>query len=318
MGGHVELLPGARPLRRALAPACRALRRARADPPGVQGVSDDALDGRVTGDAERDRRSNPITYPGEIDNFFQPHYQLLHDVDLSKATHFSQTAYLFQGDGYYDQFRANRSLVEYNLANVVLPGGTVIKKTDLMRRRNVDEWDAGWVPSLTRTSGRWTLGLQGEVRVHRAHHEGTVTWAQYYPLGVAPNQPYYDYRAGKATATVAGNVRFAASPRLSLSGGLQVAHHGYTLSDDHVKGVTMSPTYNFLLPRAGAVYTLGSSSNAYVNVARGMRGRPSAASMTRRTTTPPRYRSTPRTCGTSKAACPCSGPAGMCAATCSG
>ena len=116
----------------------------------------------------------------------------------------------------------------------------------------------GWVPSLKRTSGRWTFGLQGEVRVHRAHHEGTVTWAQYYPLGVAPNQPYYDYRAGKATATVAGNVRFAASPRLSLSGGLQVAHHGYTLSDDHVKGVTMSPpTYNFLLPRAGAVFTLG-------------------------------------------------------------
>ena len=236
-----------------------------------EGVSRDALEGRVTGDRDRDRRANPIAYSGEIDNFFQPHYQLVHDVDLTDSTHLSQTAYLFQGDGYYDQFRARRSLLEYNLPNVSLPDGTVIKKTDLVRRRNVDEWDAGWVPSLKHTAGRWTLGLQGEVRIHRAHHEGTVTWAQDYPAGFAPSQHYYDYRTGKETFSVAGDVRFAAHPRLSLSGGLQATRHRYTLFDDRMKGVGLSPTYNFVMPRAGAVFTLGPSSNVYARVARGMR-----------------------------------------------
>ena len=28
----------------------------------------------------RDRRFNPLTYPGELDNFFQPHFQVVHDL----------------------------------------------------------------------------------------------------------------------------------------------------------------------------------------------------------------------------------------------
>src|SRR4030095_1840453 len=42
------------------------------------GVPQAYLDGEITGDAERDRRFNPITYEGERDHFFEPHYELLH------------------------------------------------------------------------------------------------------------------------------------------------------------------------------------------------------------------------------------------------
>ena len=235
------------------------------------GVPQTVLDGGLTGEADRDRRFNPITYPGEIDNFFQPHYQLVHDVTFSERTRFSQTIYLFQGDGYYDQFRGNRRLYEYALPNVRLPGGTVVTRSDLVRRRTVDEWDAGWVPSLTRAFGRLEIDLTGEVRVHQAHHVGEVTWAQYYPLGLAPNQRYYDYRVGKTTATAAVTARFKASPRVTITGGLQLARHRYELSDDRLKGMAFTKTFNFVLPRAGAVVKLGPSSDVYVNVARGMR-----------------------------------------------
>ena len=235
------------------------------------GVPQAALDGKITGDADRDRRLNPIAYPGEIDNFFQPHYQAVHDWTLSQKATLSQTVYLFQGDGYYDQYRANRTLAEYDLPNIVLPGGQVIEQTDLIRRRNVDEWDAGWVPTFTYTSGRWSVDAQGEVRVHRAHHEGTVTWAQYYPTGVAPDHPYYDYRASKNTVVAGAQARYAVTPKLALSGGLQFAHHQYGMSDDQLKGVTLDAPYNFVLPRVGAVYRFSDQVNAYVGVARGMR-----------------------------------------------
>ncbi|MBK8129948.1 MAG: TonB-dependent receptor [bacterium] len=43
-----------------------------------EGISKEYLDGSVTGDRDSDRRFNPFTYAGEIDNFFQPHYEL-HD-----------------------------------------------------------------------------------------------------------------------------------------------------------------------------------------------------------------------------------------------
>jgi len=235
------------------------------------GIPQETLDGAVTGDADRDRRVNPLAFAGEIDNFFQPHYQLVHELTLSERTRLSQTAYYFKGTGYYDQFRANRRLYEYALPDVTLPGGTRVTRTDLVRRRNVDEWDAGWVPSLTHAGGRWTFDLQGELRVHRARHVGEVTWAQFYPVGVAPNHRYYDYRVGKTTAAVAAEARVKATGRLTLTAGLEAARHGYSLSDDRLKGVSLSPGYTFLMPRAGAVWALGASAHAYAGVARGMR-----------------------------------------------
>ena len=85
------------------------------------GIDAATLNGGLTGNADRDRRYNTLTYPGEIDNFFQPHYQVVHDIAFSEQTRFSQTLYAFQGDGYYDQFRSGRSLFEYNLPNAQGP-----------------------------------------------------------------------------------------------------------------------------------------------------------------------------------------------------
>ncbi len=235
------------------------------------GVTREVLDGGLTGDADRDRRHNPLTYPGEIDYFFQPHYQLVHEIDFSDRTHFRQTLYTFQGDGYYDQFKSRRWLVEYDLPSVSVPGGADITRSDLVRRRTVDEWDAGWVPSFSHEAGRLSLDLAGEVRVHRGHHFGEVTWAQYYPVGVAPNHRYYDYRVAKNTLTGALTARYALSPRLRLTGGLQVAHHTYGLHDDKLKGVTVDEPFTFVLPRAGVVLALSERDDAYVSVARGMR-----------------------------------------------
>jgi iron complex outermembrane receptor protein len=111
----------------------------------------------------------------------------------------------------------------------------------------------------------------GELRVHRAHHVGEVTWAQYYPAGVAPDHRYYDYKVGKTTATGAVSARMAASSRVTLSAGVQVSRHSYEMSNDRIRGVAFTKSYGFVLPRAGAVVKLGPSGDAYVNVARGMR-----------------------------------------------
>ena len=236
------------------------------------GVPRAALEGRLTGDADRDRRVNPLAWPGEIDRFLQPHYQLVHDYQWSPATRLSQTAYLFTGEGYYDQFRERRWLFEYALPDYVGPGGTVVSRSDLVRRRTVEEWDAGWVPSFTHARGRWTVELQGEARLHRGHHYGEVRWAEFYPAGVAPNQRYYDYKVDKRTASAAGELRVDVSPRVSLTGGLQVSHHGYDLFDDRVKGVSLSPGYTFVLPRAGVVVKLSPEAHAYAGGAGGTRG----------------------------------------------
>lgn len=235
-----------------------------------EGVPRAALEGRVTGDADRDRRANPLAWEGEVDKFLQPHYQLVHEFQWSPATRLSQTAYAFTGEGYYDQYRANRWLYEYALPDVTPPGGGVVSRSDLIRRRSVAEWDAGWVPTFTHGRGRWTFELQGEARVHQAHHYGEVRWAEQLPA-LRPDHRYYDYHVDKRTASAAGEARVELTPRVTLTAGLQATHHGYDLSKDRSKGVTLSEDFSFLLPRAGAVVKLTDRDHAYVGVARGMR-----------------------------------------------
>jgi iron complex outermembrane receptor protein len=234
------------------------------------GVPRSALDGGLTGSADRDRRYNPLTYPGEQDNFTQPHVQLVHELALSQRTTLDQTLFVFTGSGYYDEFKADRALVEYNLPAITLPDGTVVTTTDLVRRRQVDEWDAGWVPTLTTAAGRWTLTLKGEVRIHSGHHFGAVEWAQAYPPDVPPDHRYYDYQVGKRSAAVSATAAWRANDALTLTAGLEAAQHRYELSHDTMKGVAFTQAYDFLMPRIGALWRLGSDSDLYVSVSRGM------------------------------------------------
>lgn len=235
------------------------------------GIPKRVLEGGLTGEPERDRRFNPFTFPGEIDTFLQPHYQVVHETRLGEEWDFSQTLFYFEGEGYYEQFRANRRLSEYNLPNVVLPDGTVIRRSDLVRRRNVDEWDGGWVPTLRWRRGDWEVTASGELRLHDAHHWGEVRWARHYPAGVEPNRRYYDYGLDKVTGTLLLRATWNPSPRWTLSAGLGGTRHRYTLRDDRIRTMSFSDTFRFLLPRAGAVWHLAEGVDASYQVARGMR-----------------------------------------------
>jgi hypothetical protein len=63
------------------------------------GIPKSVIDGGLTGNADKDRRFNPLTYPNELDNFYQPHLQVLHDLAIDPSTQLSQT--FFAGNGYY-------------------------------------------------------------------------------------------------------------------------------------------------------------------------------------------------------------------------
>ena len=236
-----------------------------------EGVPKSVLDGGLTGDADRDRRFNPLTYPGEQDNFTQRHAQLVHELAVSPATQLDETFFVFTGSGFYDEYKADSVLAEYNLPDVVLPDGTVVTNSDLVRRRQVDEWDAGWVPTLATTAGDWTLTLKGEVRFHSGHHVGDVRWAQNYPAGVPPNNVYYDYRADKRTAALSAAVTWRAADRLTVTAALEAAQHRYELSHDEIKGFAFTQSYDFLMPRLGAVFRVADATELYANVARGMK-----------------------------------------------
>ncbi len=216
-----------------------------------EGISKEYLDGSVTGDRDSDRRFNPFTYAGEIDNFFQPHYELHDSWRVRDHVIADNSLYIFRGDGYYDQYRTEQDLSQYFFD--LAPGDLT---TDLLRRRNIAELDGGWVPRVTWSHRYGQTVFGAELRLHKARHEGTVQWANALPADAEPDQHYYDYRVGKQVyAGYVHNLIQLARP-LRLMADLQVKSQRYTMLDDRLFGVTLEQSFSAVSPRIGLNYRL--------------------------------------------------------------
>lgn len=252
------------------------------------GVTEEYLSGEVTGNKENDRRYNPLTNPDEIDNFFQPHYELIDEWLLSDDLRFDNTFYVYSGDGYYDQWKPGKKLKEYfrhqNQHSMqvsdpdtypswyyrdddedgvpdpdTLNNGSIVytlERADIFRRRNVSEVDGGWIPRLNLDHRYGQSIFGGEIRLHHGHHEGFVKWANPMPSTASVNSKYYDYRVIKQSLSGYVHNLFDVTARLRAMVDLQVQSHYYELAEDYIYNVEYEKTFSSFNPRFGLNYVL--------------------------------------------------------------
>jgi iron complex outermembrane receptor protein len=254
------------------------------------GVTPAYLAGTVTGSVDRDRRANPLTYPGEQDHFFEPHYELLHTWAPNAALTLSQTLFWFDGRGYYDEQRAGASLADYRLGswatsdttlvpheyyaldsngNVVLDGQgrATVERFDLVRRRDVANRHFGWVPRARIAHAHGALTVGGELRFHDGRHVGTVISGDGLPPGTQPDHAYYDYHPRTLAAGLFAREEWDASRALRVTADLAWRHQGYDMRGDRFDGVAFRQKYDFALPRLGVSWTPAPAWNAYASAA---------------------------------------------------
>jgi len=238
-----------------------------------EGISKAYLDGDVTGNRLNDRRYNPLEYENEIDSFFQPHYQVIHNWQIDEGLVLQNTFFCFTGDGYFQQYKTDAWFPEYGLQPFPGTGGEVVETTDLIRRREVDEWDGGWIPNLEwrHGGGRGLLQVGAAVRLHSGRHVGSVQWAQYYPPDLAPDHRYYDYQLDKTTLQPFIQENWKFSDRWNLLAGLTWTSQRYDMHDDEIGGVGFAVDYSYLLPRLGLAFHPTARWSLYANVSRGGR-----------------------------------------------
>jgi iron complex outermembrane receptor protein len=241
------------------------------------GVPRAYLDGLVSGDASRDRRFNPITYADERDHFFEPHYELIHSWTPRPGLTFSQTAFWFDGKGYYDEQRFDRSLADYRLAPWWTPDTTLvprgyyaqdtagrlvrdadgrarIERFDLVRRRTVANRHYGWLPRLRLEHTRGALTVGGEIRAHDGRHWGEIVTGDGLPPGTAPGHKYYDYHPQTLSGALYLREEWQPEPRLTVTADLGWRHQAYRMRGDHFDGIRFDQDYDFALPRLGLTF----------------------------------------------------------------
>jgi iron complex outermembrane recepter protein len=226
------------------------------------------LDGRITGDASRDRRYNPLEWRNETDNYFEPHYELIQDVKLSPQASFTSSAFYFPGSGYYDDFPygpqpfASRHLPDFEVDSdslypasyyatdslgvpaVQSDGRYLVTGSDMTQRLWVRNRHYGWIPRARVAHGNGTLTVGGEWRESQGRHWGELTWAQALPPGTTPDHVMYDYTGRVNVWSGFAQESYLVWPDLRLTGSLQYRRVRYAIGDDRYNGYDFHLDYD--------------------------------------------------------------------------
>ncbi|MEO8666567.1 MAG: TonB-dependent receptor, partial [Ignavibacteria bacterium] len=257
------------------------------------GVDKAYLDGKITGDKYADRKFNYLTYPDETDNYFQPHYEFVHNIQASKDIFISNTVSYIRGEGFFNTsfpvsygydlsyFRLSPFHVSDTTTFDPLyyrrnPDGSFyfdpvkgyeIDRSNIVAKLTVNNNTFGWFPKvqIKHSREKGTLVAGAELRYHKSDHFGEVTFGDALPQGTPPDHQYYFYNGGKRTYSVYANEIYSVTKKLNAMMGLQYVHHRYNLSNDKFKPYDFSVRYDFLTPRAGLNYNFDERLSAFVN-----------------------------------------------------
>ncbi|WP_426493096.1 TonB-dependent receptor [Hymenobacter sp. 102] len=219
------------------------------------------------------RRYAYYTYDNQTDNYQQNHYQLHLTQGLGRNWNMAAAAHLTRGFGYYESFRANRKLADYNLPDVVLgtaPNTTTIKRTDLVDRKWLDNYFFGGIFALNYqpADGKVQATLGGGWNRFLNDHYGEVIWARYASTGNIRHRSYFN-DATKTDYNAYARAIWQAAEKLSVYADVQVRRINYELGgiEDKQVPVSAKADYTFFNPKAGLTWQLTAGQTLYASYA---------------------------------------------------
>lgn len=258
------------------------------------GVDKAYLDGEITGDVYSDRKYNYLTYQDETDNYFQPHYEIIHNIQLSKNLFMSNSLSYINGEGYFntsfpvsygydfDYFRLNPFYVSDTTTFNPLyykrnddgtfyfdsAKGYEIVRSDMVTKLTVNNNTYGWFPKvlLNHNNEKGKLVIGGELRYHKSDHYGQIIFGEALPQGTPPDYRYYFYNGGKRTFSIYANEIYSVTKKMNAMLGLQYVYHRYNISNDEFKPYDFSVDYNFFTPRMGVNYNFNERLSGFINL----------------------------------------------------
>jgi iron complex outermembrane recepter protein len=206
-----------------------------------------------------DRTYNFYTYDNETDNYQQDHYQLIYTGKVGSNWKTNLALHYTYGRGYYEQFRANDRLSRYNLPNVVV-GGQVISRSDIIRRRWLDNDFYGFVGSANyvSTDGKLDFIIGGGANRYDGAHFGEIIWAR-FAGNTNIRDRYYDNNAIKDDRNIYTKATYEIQPGLNLFADLQLRGINYSFIgvNNDLRVVDGRADYTFFNPKFGLSYETG-------------------------------------------------------------
>ncbi len=205
--------------------------------------------------------------PSEIENFSQPHFELLNEWKLSPSLTLNNSLFLVLGSGFYDY---DGSWADTNYFRITSQYGfnPVANPGDALIHAYVGLSQYGWIPRLTINHEDGTLVLGAELDRNFSDHWASIRWAQGLPPGLPASYVYNQWKARTDVAAIYGHELYDLNSRATVMLDLEYQFKQYDLYYEKFVGNHFYVPYHFLNPRVGINYNLTSTSNVYFSVSR--------------------------------------------------
>ncbi len=218
------------------------------------------------------RKHNDFTYDDQTDNYQQDHHQLFYTRNLSKQLVANAALHYTYGRGYYEEYKEDKELADYNIDPVVV-GGQTIDRSDLVRRLWLDNHFYGTTYSLAYTPNKdLTFTLGGAFNRYEGRHFDEVIWAKFanYDGGKSMRHIYDDNDAFKSDFNIFGRLGYQLD-KLNIYADLQYRNVFYSFYGklNATTSAQQNSRLEFFNPKFGLSYDVDANNNVYASVAVG-------------------------------------------------
>jgi iron complex outermembrane receptor protein len=196
-------------------------------------------------------------YDNQTDNYWQRHYHLTAAQRLGNDWSMNLTLHYTQGEGYYEDYKADAKYTSYKLPPYVGPDGNEMSRTDIIRRKWLDNDFYGGVYSANYRSENLQLTLGASANRYIGDHFGRVMWAKAANALPSPDYEYYFNTGKKLDYSLYVKANRALSSRINAYVDLQYRGIDYSIqgSDDKAGDhVDVNKEWRFFNPKTGINY----------------------------------------------------------------
>lgn len=210
-----------------------------------------------------DDMGNTAYYDNQTDNYQQQHVQLHLTQKLSRQWWLNAALHYTHGNGYYEQYRADKKFSDFGLPNYTNPLGETVKKSDFIRQKHLNNHFYGAVLSAKYVSEPIDIQMGGAVNHYIGHHYGLLTYLRdsLYPYNLPHNYEFYRSVGNKLDANLYAKTNWRiinrAQEELTFYGDLQYRHVHYTIdgiNDEDLQPIPVDETFHFFNPKTGLSY----------------------------------------------------------------
>ena len=220
----------------------------------------------------------------ELEEFTQPHYEILNDWYINENLTFKSSLFYYTGEGYFDfdGAWADGILTDWVSGDYTFNDEGTFKNSII--RGYVSNKHGGWIPRMVWNHGGGELTMGAEMRVHRSDHWGKISFSELLPDNYDPDYKFYGHNGERETFSFFAREQYSLTDRLLLSAEAQLVMQNYRISGDkqggsyinyvNMDGETVSGedaifdiSYLFVNPRLGATYKLNDDMNCFALLA---------------------------------------------------